>query len=145
MILRTLIKENTLTIPAEQRPYLSSPANTFQNAVPRFVTGVATTHSGKACAFVTFTPIYGLMAHETTGTENHSGSQGCGWAVDLMRRIPDAPPGVMELLLVRAIERFRSCGVPVVSLGMVAMADTRKEMTSGQQQLAQFAAIRITC
>src|SRR5260370_41782633 len=55
-----------------------------------------------------------------------------------MRRSPDAPPGVIELLLVRVIERFRSCGAQVVSLGMVAMADTRQEMIPGQRQLANF-------
>src|SRR5260370_41884525 len=55
-----------------------------------------------------------------------------------MRSSQDAPPGVIELLLVRVIERFRSCGAQVVSLGMVAMADTRQEMIPGQRQLASF-------
>jgi putative flippase GtrA len=49
----------------------------------------------------------------------------------------------MELLLVRAIERFRSCGAQVVSLGLVAMADTRQEMTPGEQRLATFLTDRL--
>ena len=56
---------------------------------------------------------------------------------------PGAPPGVIELLLVRAIERFRSCGAHRVSLGLVAMADTRQEMTPGQRQLARFVTNRL--
>jgi lysylphosphatidylglycerol synthetase-like protein (DUF2156 family) len=95
--------------------------------VPRFVTAVATTNTGVACAFVTFTPIYG----EDTQLEG----QGWGWSLDLMRRTPDAPPGVMELMLVRAIEHFRSSGAQVVSLGLVALADTCQEMTSRRQYL----------
>src|SRR5205823_1733847 len=106
---------------------ISTPSNKFHPVVPRFVTEVATTHSGKACAFVTFTPIYGVSTLEAIG--NQSKVQDWGWSLDLMRRAPDAPPGVIELLLVRAIERFRSCGAQIVSLGMVAMADTRQEMT----------------
>ncbi len=60
-----------------------------------------------------------------------------------MRRAPDAPPGVIELLLVRAIERFRLCGAHIVSLGMVAMADTRQEMAPSQRQLATFVTDRL--
>ncbi len=125
---------------AETIANLSTSSNPLQSAIPRFVTGVATTRSGEACAFVTFTPIYGVLTGETTGTAAPSGSQGWGWALDLMRRVPDAPPCMMELLLVRAIERFRLRGACVVSLGMVAMADTHQEMRSGQQQLAHFVA-----
>jgi phosphatidylglycerol lysyltransferase len=50
---------------------------------------------------------------------------------------------VIELLLVRAIERFRSQGAQIVSLGMVAWADTRQEMTPLQRQLASFVTDRL--
>ncbi len=104
---------------------------------PRLVTGVATTSSGMACAFVTFTPIY------ATATGDLPAEQGWGWALDLMRRLPEAPPGVMDLLLVRAIERFRTAGASVMSLGLAAWADKKQEITSGQQQLASFVTARL--
>ncbi|BCL83590.1 DUF2156 domain-containing protein [Ktedonobacteria bacterium brp13] len=88
------------------------------------VTGVALTRAGQACAFVTFTPIYGA------GTGEQGTDQRWGWALDLMRRTADAPPGVMDLPLVRAIERFQADGAHRVSLGLVALADSRQEMTA---------------
>jgi len=96
-----------------------------QDAVPRLVTGVATEQTGRPCAFVTFTPIYGS-------------ARTWGWALDLIRRAPDAPRGVMELLLVRAVERFRERGANVVSLGLAGMADTKQEMPTWQQQFASL-------
>jgi lysylphosphatidylglycerol synthetase-like protein (DUF2156 family) len=113
------------------------------SCAPRLVLGVATTSSGQACAFVTFTPIYGCLTVDVAATGNRYGKQGWGWALDLMRRVPDAPPGVMELLLVRAIERFRPLGAQVVSLGMVALTDTGQEMAPVQRQLAGFIANRL--
>ena len=60
-----------------------------------------------------------------------------------MRRTSDAPPGVMELVLVRALERFRLCGAQVVSMGLAALADTSQEMTSGQRQLVGMISNRL--
>jgi lysylphosphatidylglycerol synthetase-like protein (DUF2156 family) len=122
---------------------ISPLASTPHKVAPRVVTGVAITSSGKPCAFVTFTPIYGSLATHATASGKLSEVQNWGWTLDLMRRAPDAPPGVIELLLVRAIERFRSCGAQIVSLGMVAMADTRQEMTASQRQLATFITDRL--
>jgi phosphatidylglycerol lysyltransferase len=122
---------------------LSTPLNVSHRAVPRLVTGVATTSAGKVCAFVTFTPVYGCLTSAAIAPSSQSGVQEWGWTLDLMRRAEDAPPGAMELLLVRAIERFRSCGAQIVSLGMVAWSDTRQEMTPLQRQLANFVTDRL--
>jgi lysylphosphatidylglycerol synthetase-like protein (DUF2156 family) len=124
---------------ADTIAHLSVPPHSSLRAVPRFVTGVATTSAGTACAFVTFTPIYGGVTPETTTPGNQSSGQGWGWSLDLMRRVPDATPGVMELLLVRALERFQSCGAHVVSFGLVALADTGQEMTPVERKLVSLA------
>jgi len=115
----------------------------LRSVAPQVVTGIAMTSSGKACAFVTFIPVFGSLATNATAPGNLAEVQNWGWTLDLMRRVPDAPPGVIELLLVRAIERFRSCGAQIISLGMVAMADTRREMTPSQRQLASFVTDRL--
>jgi len=128
---------------AERLASLSMSSHTSHIVAPRVVTAVATTSSSEPCAFVTFLPVYGSLMHDTATTGNQSGAQGWGWTLDLMRRAPDAPPGVIELLLVRAIAHFRSCGAQIVSFGMVAMADTRQEMTPSQRQLAMFVTDRL--
>lgn len=124
---------------ADAIAHLSAPIPNSLRAVPRLVTGVATTSAGNACAFVTFTPIYGGVTPEMTTAGNQSSGQGWGWSLDLMRRVPDAPPGVMELLLVRALERFHSCGAHAVSFGLVALADTSQEMTPVERKLVSLA------
>ena len=47
--------------------------------------------AGTVLAYVSFSPVYGTQS---------------GWLHDLSRRRPDAPPGVLELIVVTAIERF---------------------------------------
>jgi lysylphosphatidylglycerol synthetase-like protein (DUF2156 family) len=122
---------------------LSVPSYSSHGAIPRFVTGVATTNAGSACAFVTFTPIYGDAATEGIAIDEQSKVRGWGWSLDLMRRVPDAPPGMMELLLVSAMERFRSSGAQVVSLGLVALADIGQEMTSVERKLVHLVTGRL--
>src|SRR5258708_29874186 len=77
-------------------------------AVPRLVTGVATTSMGTACAFVTFTPIYGGVSSGTTTSGNHSRGQGWGWSLYLMSPGPVGSPGVMVLIPSRAPYRLQS-------------------------------------
>ena len=103
---------------ADRLTGLLIPSHGALPALP-LVTGVALTRSGQACAFVTFTPIYGVA----TGEEGTS--QRWGWALDLMRRTADAPSGAMDLLLVQALERFRARGAHTASLALVALADRR--------------------
>jgi phosphatidylglycerol lysyltransferase len=128
---------------AEMIATLSIPATVLPVATPRLLTAVAKTSTGQPCAFVTFTPIYGCLASKAMVPGRQSEMQGWGWALDLMRRVRDAPPGVMDLLLVRAMERFRLCGAQRVSLGLVALADSRQEMTAAGRALASFAADRM--
>ncbi len=56
---------------------------------------------------------------------------------------PATPPGTIELLLVRALDRFRSQGATVLSLGLVAWSDTLHDMTPLQRRLASFVTDRL--
>ena len=49
--------------------------------------------AGTVLAYVSFSPVYGTQS---------------GWLHDLSRRRPDAPPGVLELIVVTAIETFQA-------------------------------------
>lgn len=114
------------------------------STAPRFITAVATRDNGQMCAFATFTPIYGMPTtpHMESNNREQPGSatRGWGWALDIMRKLPDAPPGAIELILARSIERFRQRGAEVVSLGVVALADMNQEMSGSQRQIASFLA-----
>ncbi len=126
---------------AERIASYATPPTISHGIVPHFLTAVAMTREGKACAFMTFTPIYGEALNETT--PDQSTAQAWGWTLDIMRRTSTTPPGVMELLLTRAIERFRACGATVLSLGLVAWSDTRQEMSPLQRKLASFVTDRL--
>lgn len=100
-------------------------------SLPRYITGVCLDRDNRICAVVTFTPIYGTLTVQGK-------RENWGWSLDLMRRSPEAPYGVMEFMLVGAIERFKAQGAPLMSLGLVAMADTSEEIQGYQRQVANF-------
>jgi lysylphosphatidylglycerol synthetase-like protein (DUF2156 family) len=53
-------------------------------------------------AYISFSPVFGRHG---------------GWLHDLTRRAPDAPPGVMELIVLTAMNRFRDEGVGYFHFG----------------------------
>lgn len=65
--------------------------------------------SGRMLAFTTFVPVF--SAGETRG-----------WALDLMRRRPDALHGVMDFLITSAVHLFGEEGADLVSLGLSPLA-----------------------
>ena len=86
---------------------------------------------------MTFTPVYGAS------TDHSSEGEGWGWTLDIMRRTPATPPGVIELLLVRALDHFGFHGATILSLGLVAWSDTQHEMKPWQRKLASFVTDRL--
>lgn len=55
-----------------------------------------------------------------------------GWSLDLMRRRDDAPPGLMDFLVVRCIEDARARGDAVMSLALSALAKVEGSPASGE-------------
>jgi phosphatidylglycerol lysyltransferase len=68
--------------------------------------------SGRVEAFVTWVPIWPRR----------------GWALDLMRRRPDALPGVMEFLVARCVEEARGRGDQVLSLSLSPLSKTEESV-----------------
>jgi phosphatidylglycerol lysyltransferase len=86
---------------------------------PAITVGLAYDSAHRLQAFVSWLPVPGRN----------------GWTLDLMRRRPDAPHGVMELLIVRSIEEASRRGLDEVSLGLAPLAIT----PSGSNRLAERA------
>ncbi|MFI5274080.1 MAG: bifunctional lysylphosphatidylglycerol flippase/synthetase MprF [Ktedonobacterales bacterium] len=73
---------------------------------PDLLTAVALSAEGEVQAFTTWTPLYA----------------GNGWALDAMRRLPEATPGAMELLLAECFAWARERCCVRMSLGLVPLA-----------------------
>lgn len=71
-------------------------------AQPRRRLFVATDEAGTALGYVSFSPVHGKQS---------------GWLHDLSRRRPDAPPGVLELIVVTAVEAFKAEQAPYFHFG----------------------------
>ena len=70
------------------------------------LTVVALDSKGQTQAFLTWTPLYA----------------GNGWALDIMRRGEETPPGAMELLIAYSIEWAKAHGYSRMSLGLAPLA-----------------------
>lgn len=68
---------------------------------------------GRAIGFVSYVPAWGARA---------------GVLHDISRRLPDAPPGVMELVNATAIERFRDEGLAHLSFGLTPFVGLSPEL-----------------
>ncbi|MCX4595924.1 DUF2156 domain-containing protein [Streptomyces sp. NBC_01549] len=59
-------------------------------------------HEGRTVGYVSYSPVFGQHA---------------GWLYDLTRRLPDAPPGTVELLFATALRQFQDEGCGWLHLG----------------------------
>jgi phosphatidylglycerol lysyltransferase len=73
---------------------------------PSITVGLAYDSAHRLQAFVSWLPVPGRR----------------GWTLDLMRRRPESPRGVMELLIARSIEEAAHRGLDEVSLGLAPLA-----------------------
>jgi phosphatidylglycerol lysyltransferase len=77
---------------------------------------------GRVEAFITLVPIWGRR----------------GWALDLMRRRDDAPPGVIEFLIVSCAEAARERGDELLSLSLSALAKTEADAADAGDRARAF-------
>lgn len=64
----------------------------------------------------------------------------CEASIDLMRHLPDAPPGSMDFLLTKLIQHFQSLGFQRFDLGMAPLTGmTRHRLAPRWHRLGQFA------
>jgi phosphatidylglycerol lysyltransferase len=80
--------------------------------------------TGRMLAFTTFVPVFGA-GQEMPHTR--------GWALDLLRRRPDALHGVMDFLIISAAQRFAEESADLMSLGLSPLA--------GAEDAAETAAV----
>jgi lysylphosphatidylglycerol synthetase-like protein (DUF2156 family) len=73
---------------------------------------VAMNEAGTTLAYVSFSPVYGTQS---------------GWLHDLSRRRPDAPPGVLELIVVTAVKVFQAEGMSYLHFGFTPFTNLSPE------------------
>jgi lysylphosphatidylglycerol synthetase-like protein (DUF2156 family) len=80
---------------------------------------------GRPLAYVTYSPVLG--------------SEAPGWLYDLTRRARDAPPGIIELLFVSALERVRDEGTRWLHLGLTPFVglDDRHRVPGAESRLVR--------
>ncbi|MEP7177937.1 MAG: DUF2156 domain-containing protein [Pseudonocardiales bacterium] len=73
---------------------------------------VARDEAGAVLGYVSFSPVWGTQS---------------GWLHDLSRRSPEAPPGVLELIVVTAVERFQAEGASHLHFGFTPFTNLARE------------------
>jgi phosphatidylglycerol lysyltransferase len=94
---------------------------------PAITVGLAYDGAHRLQAFVSWLPVPGRQ----------------GWTLDLIRRRPDSPPGVMELLIVRSIEEASRRGLGEISLGLAPLAVTLDESNSLAERALRSVYLRL--
>ncbi|MER5212008.1 DUF2156 domain-containing protein [Streptomyces sp. NPDC002838] len=81
---------------------------------------------GAAVGYITYSPVYGSRP---------------GWLHDLSRRLPDAPPGVMEALNATAMERFVADGAGWLHFGFTPFTGLgdEHELPGASRMFTRFA------
>lgn len=82
---------------------------------------------GNAVGYVSFSPVYGTQS---------------GWLHDLSRRLPDAPPGVLELIVVTAVETFQAEGAGYLHFGFTPFTslDAQHEVAGASRMVQRIIA-----
>jgi lysylphosphatidylglycerol synthetase-like protein (DUF2156 family) len=84
---------------------------------------VARDEGGSVLGYISFSPVYGTRS---------------GWLHDLSRRHPDAPPGVLELIVVTAVETFQAEGAAYLHFGFTPFTGLSAEHeVSGSSAVAR--------
>jgi lysylphosphatidylglycerol synthetase-like protein (DUF2156 family) len=85
---------------------------------------VARDEGGSVLSYISFSPVYGTRS---------------GWLHDLSRRHPDAPPGVLELIVVTAVETFQAEGAAYLHFGFTPFTGLSAEHeVSGSSAVARW-------
>jgi lysylphosphatidylglycerol synthetase-like protein (DUF2156 family) len=84
---------------------------------------VARDEDGSVLGYISFSPVYGTRS---------------GWLHDLSRRHPDAPPGVLELVVVSAVEAFQAEAAAYLHFGFTPFTGLSAEHeVSGSSAVAR--------
>ncbi|MEW2292337.1 DUF2156 domain-containing protein [Streptomyces sp. NPDC006743] len=69
-------------------------------------------HAGRTVAYVSYSPVFGDRS---------------GWLYDLTRRLPDAPPGTVEMVFATALRRFQDEDCAWLHLGFTPFVQLRPD------------------
>lgn len=81
-------------------------------------------HEGRWVGFISYVPAWGTRP---------------GWLHDLTRRVPDAPPGTMERINHRALERFRAEGAGFLHFGFTPFVTGPEPERPGASRVVAWA------